>query len=233
MRHLASLKPYQELSDWCSDHMLLAQVRACIDTQRKAAAQAHASVFKSSGQAMAAVSEEALQSVLQSGRDVHGISSDRGISNVIIFNGSRVKDAVSDRGVLAMRQVVDEMVSKKILECFTSSREPAVACSGHLWYPPGAYMGWHTNSRAPGWRLYISFAEVPGKSFFRYRDPETHNIVTSWDEQWNVRLFEVRADKPLWHAVYSETNRFSLGYVVYPNSFQARVRGKLRHLFKA
>jgi hypothetical protein len=213
--------------------MLLSQVRACIDAQRAAAAQVHASVFKSSGQAIAAVSEAALQTVLQSGRDVHGIASDRGISNVIVFNGSHIADAVSDRGVLAMRRAVDETVSKKILECVTSSRDLAVACSGHFWYPPGAYMGWHTNSRAPGWRLYISYAEEPGKSFFRYRDPDTHHIVTSWDERWNVRLFEVRADRPLWHAVNSDTHRFSLGYVVYPNSFQARVRGKLRQLFKA
>jgi hypothetical protein len=208
-------------------------VKACIEAQRKAAAQVRASVFKPSVQAMAAVSEEALQSVLQSGRDVHGISSDSGISNVIVFNGQHIKDAVLDGNVLASRKSVDESISRKARGTFFSSRQLAVACSGHLWYPPGAYMSWHTNSRAPGWRLYISYAEEPGKSFFRYRDPDTQDIVTSWDEQWNVRLFEVRADKPLWHAVYSETNRFSLGYVIYPNSFRAWVKGTLRRLFRA
>lgn len=232
MKHLDSLKPYQELGDWCGDHALLSQVRACIDRQRKAAAQVYASGFKPSGQAMATVSEEALQSVLQSGRDVHGISSDSGISNVIVF-GQHIKDAVLDGNVLTSRKVVDESVSTKARASFFSSKQLAVACSGHLWYPPGAYMGWHTNSRAPGWRLYISYAEEPDKSFFRYRDPDTHKVVTSWDEQWNVRLFEVRADRPLWHAVYSETNRFSLGYVIYPSSFQAWVRGKLRQRLKA
>jgi hypothetical protein len=232
MNNIASLKPYQALDDWCRDLALLTQVKACIEAQKQAAEGVRASVFQPSSQAVMAVSEGALQSILESGRDVHGISSDGGISNVIVFNGGHIKGAVSDRGLLAMRQVVDETVSKKIVECFTSSRDLAVACSGHLWYPPGAYMGWHTNSRAPGWRLYISYAEEPGKSFFRYRDPDTHQIITSWDEQWNARLFEVRADKPLWHAVYSETNRFSLGYVVYPRSLQAWVRRKISRLLK-
>ena len=86
--------------------------------------------------------------------------------------------------------------------------------SGHFWYPKGSYMGWHTNSRAPGWRIYINFAEEPDKSFFRYRDPETGEIITSWDNQWNLRVFRITARKPIWHCVHSDTNRFSLGYML-------------------
>jgi hypothetical protein len=63
-------------------------------------------------------------------------------------------------------------------------------------------------------KLYVSCAEEPSKSFFRYRDPDTHEIITSPDKEWNVRLFALRADKLLWHAIYSETNRFSLGDVI-------------------
>jgi hypothetical protein len=73
-------------------------------------------------------------------------------------------------------------------------------------------MGWHTNFKVPGWRLYITHAAEPGKSFFRYRDPENGSIVTSWDREWNFRLFKVCKEKPFWHAVYSETDRYSFGY---------------------
>ena len=92
-------------------------------------------------------------------------------------------------------------------------------------------MAWHTNSGVPGWRLYISYAQEPGKSFFRYRDPDTDEIVTSVDDEWTVRLFAIRADKPLWHAIYSETHRFSLGYMIYPFSVRTMIARQFKRLF--
>ena len=62
--------------------------------------------------------------------------------------------------------------------------------------------------------MYVNYAEEPGRSFFRYRDPDTGKIETSIDREWNFRLFQITPEKPLWHAVYSDTNRFSLGYMV-------------------
>ncbi len=94
-------------------------------------------------------------------------------------------------------------------------------------------MGWHTNSDNPGWRLYINYAEEPGKSFFRYRDPDTREIVTSIDKQLNFRLFRASMEKPLWHAIYSDTNRFSLGYRIAMSeipSVAARARNRLAKL---
>lgn len=84
--------------------------------------------------------------------------------------------------------------------------------SGRNWYPPRGYMGWHTNANVQGFRLYCSHAAVSGASYFRFQDPTTKAIVTSWDEAgWNFRCFRTDLE-PLWHCVYSETDRISFGY---------------------
>jgi hypothetical protein len=86
--------------------------------------------------------------------------------------------------------------------------------SGRIWYPPAGYMGWHTNNNNQGHKLYCAYAKEGGKSFFRYRHPETHEIITSWDKEgWNFRIFTVK-EQLLWHCVYSETDRFSIGYTL-------------------
>ena len=230
----ASLKTYQELDDWCSDQSLINLMKACIEAQKQAATLTFQTTFKPDRQAAAdAVSEEKLESILKSGRDVHGIATDRHISNVIVFNARNIQDAVSSGEVDRLRKLVDEAVSEKVKQSFRSERDLTVANSGHFWYPPGAYMAWHTNSGAPGWRMYISHAEQPGKSFFRYRDADTNEIITSMDDEWNVRIFEIRSGKLLWHAVYSETNRFSLGYMIYPQTLLSSIEQKLKRLLKA
>ena len=84
--------------------------------------------------------------------------------------------------------------------------------SGRNWYPPHGYMGWHTNANIQGFRLYCSHAPVSGASYFKYQNPTTKAIVTSWDEAgWNFRCFRTDLE-PLWHCVYSETDRISFGY---------------------
>ena len=47
-----------------------------------------------------------------------------------------------------------------------------------------------------------------------------------------VRLFAIRADKPFWHAIYSETNRFSLGYIIYPHSLLTLIGQQFRRLLR-
>jgi len=84
--------------------------------------------------------------------------------------------------------------------------------SGRNWYPNLGYMGWHTNSNVKGFRLYCSHAITGGASYFRYEDPITGEIITSWDKMgWNFRCFRTDLE-PLWHCVYSETDRISFGY---------------------
>lgn len=84
--------------------------------------------------------------------------------------------------------------------------------SGRNWYPPNGYMGWHTNANVQGFRLYCSHTPVAQQSYFRYLDPLTDQIETSWDNAgWNFRCFRTDLE-PLWHCVYSQTDRISFGY---------------------
>ncbi len=79
------------------------------------------------------------------------------------------------------------------------------------WYPPKeGYLGWHIDQK--GGRIYSAYAE--GKSFFRYRDPISKEIITSWDtpNQWNFRIFDFDEDNPMWHCVGAEDLRISIGY---------------------
>jgi len=78
-------------------------------------------------------------------------------------------------------------------------------------YPAGeGYLGWHIDQH--GGRIYSSYAE--GKSFFRYRHPETKEIVTSWDKpgQWSFRIFDFDETNPMWHCVGATDARVSIGY---------------------
>ena len=143
------------------------------------------------GEAKEMVREQALEQLLASGSDVHGIATNREISNVISFNDKGSSDSVYNDEVLALRARVDEWVTWRLLDTFEAPYPLEVSCSGHFWYPPGGYMGWHTNSAAPGWRIYITHAREPGKSFFRYREPDTGRIVTAMDNSWDVRVFRI------------------------------------------
>ena len=93
----------------------------------------------------------------------------------------------------------------------------SIQMSGFFLYPAdGGYMGWHTNSDAPCTRIYITHVEEGGKSYFRYRD--TGEYVTSWDKPgWNLRQFEVTTENPLWHCVYAEEPRLSIGFRINRN----------------
>jgi hypothetical protein len=100
--------------------------------------------------------------------------------------------------------------------------------SGHFWYPSGSHMAWHTNNKAPGWRVYLTHTTEPGRSFFRYRDPMTGEIFTTMDNRWDLRIFRVDPAQSLWHAVYSETDRFSFGYAIIVKPFIRRAMGRAK-----
>jgi hypothetical protein len=84
--------------------------------------------------------------------------------------------------------------------------------SGTILYPPGGWMGWHTNSDRPGWRFYINYVVRGGDSFFRWYDGQT--VHTDADTPgFNFRLFPVGdRDHPFWHCVYAGEWRLSLGH---------------------
>lgn len=199
----------------------------CILKQKAAAANAF-EAFRPREDALELVSEQELAKVLKRDIDVHGIASEDSISNVITFGASHIQGAVLDDEVNLKRERVDESMSELVGGIFVPAKRRSVISSGHFWYPKGSWMGWHTNSRAPGWRIYINHAEEPGKSFFRYRDPSSGEVHTLVDREWNLRVFRVERERPLWHCVYSDTNRFSLGYMIQDVSVLDRLLRKLR-----
>jgi len=228
-------QPYQELREPPLDESLRALLRESFAEQRRiAAARAprgtddrpgsadhegrsrHGVSSDADGCAAHAVGEDALASILTSGRRVAGIATERDIATAIPFNVRNVPDVVRSRAVAARRRQLDRALTRALGALFADETPPVMFPAGHWWYPPGSHLGWHTNERFPGWRLYLSHAEQPGASFFRYRDPHSAAIVTSPDDAWNVRLFEVSPERPLWHAVASDTHRHSIGWIVRP-----------------
>jgi hypothetical protein len=208
---------------------LKSKARASIALQKRVAERKHH--FVADPQAERKVSEEALQGIIARGEDIHGIATNSEISNVISFGAKHIVDAVQDTEIEALRREVDIELQRILANLFMPADCGQVVTSGHFWYPQRSAMGWHTNSRVPGWRIYISYAETEGDSFFRYRDPQTGHLVTLEDQTWNLRVFRVTDSEPLWHCVYSNTNRFSMGYLLRPiprRSMLRRLSDRLR-----
>ena len=93
-----------------------------------------------------------------------------------------------------------------------------IVSGGFIIYPPTGYLGWHTNYDVPCKRLYITYASEDKKSFFRYRHPDTKEIITDYDDRGiTIREFNV-FDKPpyFWHCVGSDCVRISFGYRINP-----------------
>src|SRR5690606_16681544 len=88
-----------------------------------------------------------------------------------------------------------------------------VRISGNFLYPPGGFREWHTNAHdMPGWRLYYVQTAVPHASWFHYVDPLTQDMHVLEDRDQHFNLFDLHSrDGWLWHSVYSNTHRCSLG----------------------
>jgi len=195
------------------DGPLRALMASVVERQRSAASGRLRS-FRATPEAARAVSPERLEALLRSEQVVHGIAQDRSISNVIIFNTARHPDALRGRETMEARARVDAWLSERLPELFRGGEQMRLTNAGFFLYPPGGYMGWHTNAKVPGWRVMLSAVDEPGRSFFRYRDPCTGELHTSTDGAFNLRLNRLQSEPPVWHAVYSETYRFSLVYAL-------------------
>jgi len=95
-----------------------------------------------------------------------------------------------------------------------------VKLTGLFYYPPGGYAEWHTNRHHTlGWRLYFVKTLEPGRSWFRYKHVPSGEIVhvePDGAEQYNLFCLRGEPDQLLWHSVYSDTHRFSVGINVHP-----------------
>ena len=222
---------FYELNDLKDDRELLTAVKTCIEFQKAAGAHMLDTFFKPNPSALDEVSEETLVRIMQTGSQGSDMRVDRSLSNCIVFNSRNMEGSVQDEALTQLRNGINRMVRDRFKRFLDPSYQFVIQDSGHFWYPPGGFLSWHTNVRTPGWRLYINYCEEKGKSFFRYRDPDTGKIVTSWDDTWNFRLFRIDPKRLFWHSVYSETNRFSLGYRILASerlSFPKRIARKLQ-----
>jgi hypothetical protein len=224
---LSQLGNYVELLNWHTDTRLLDRAHACIEAQKTAAAQYRETTFEPDRTGGEPVSPGALESLVASRGNLQGMSEDQSSSNAVTFNLRNIEGSVMSEEVGTLRRAVDVELRRKLREVFRQRLVPQD--SGLFWYPRGGYMGWHTNSSLPGWRLYITFTEETDRSFFRYRDPATGEIVTSVEAGWGFRMFEVSDDDLFWHAVYSETDRFSIGYILHQRSRRDSAKRRLKH----
>lgn len=219
-----SVTPFYHVPE-CPSRNVQELATRCIAAQRDAVS-ANRRPPESLDAAKAAVAAETLERILSDGADIHGIAEDGELSDVIVFNAAHLDGSVRDSEVAKLREDLDHEVTRMLRRLLGHGWNLEARRSGHFWYPPGSHMAWHTNNKAPGWRAYLTHAVEPGRSFFRYRDPLNGEIVTTVDNRWDLRVFRVDPEQSLWHAVYSETDRFSFGYAIVVKPF---VRAAISH----
>lgn len=109
------------------------------------------------------------------------------------------------------------------------------------YYPPGGSgFGWHTDSTAPGHRVYLGrpadgtpglfYAVAPGEPSIERAQPESPGISIYPDMPGTALAFTVPIFAPPvqplpWHAVYCGGERFSLGLRIDFGSATARALG--------
>jgi hypothetical protein len=143
------------------------------------------------------VSAEAL--ALARAGDVSDLRTNPELSTCLAFHTGGLPQSRRSERVDALRSRVDTHVETLADQLFGFAAPVSLLVSGHFWYPAGSSMGWHTNSRVPGWRVYLTYSARAGRGFFRYVDPVGDRIVTSEDGVWDLRLFEVSESAPFWH----------------------------------
>ena len=86
------------------------------------------------------------------------------------------------------------------------------------YYPPGGFVGWHTNWNANAYQLLFTWSRT-GNGYFKYWDLEKQEIITIQDVPgWQCRWYYFgRHDEPnhhCWHAAYAGCDRVTLAYKV-------------------
>jgi len=84
------------------------------------------------------------------------------------------------------------------------------------YYPPGGFVGWHTNYDANAYQVLFTWSET-GEGFFEYYDKKTDEIVKIQDVPgWQCRHYYFGAgheeDLHCWHAAYAGCQRITLAY---------------------
>lgn len=100
---------------------------------------------------------------------------------------------------------------------FDFARELGAHTSALLsYYPPGGFVGWHTNWNANAYQVLFTYSET-GDSYFRYYDKLSGDIVTL-DEKpgWQCHHYyfgrKDEEDHHCWHSAYAGCRRITLAY---------------------
>lgn len=112
----------------------------------------------------------------------------------------------------AWTEKVNEIVLD--LNSFLTSKRNALCA----YYPPGGFIGWHTNWNAPGHNIVLSYSET-GKGWFKHYDLEKQEIVTIPDESgWNCKVGYFGSwrepGKEVWHSAYTECERLTFSFMI-------------------
>lgn len=84
------------------------------------------------------------------------------------------------------------------------------------YYPPGGFVGWHTNYDASAYQVLFTWSKT-GDGYFRYYDLEKKEIVTlqdvpGWQARWYHFGPENEPHNICWHSAYAGCERITLAY---------------------
>jgi len=103
------------------------------------------------------------------------------------------------------------------LIAFLGARNVAV----HTYYPPGGFMGWHTNHNATGYNILLTYNPVEGGGFFRWYDYVNDEILTLPDPVgWSCKVGyygtypEKDSGNMIYHCCGNTEKRLTFGYIV-------------------
>lgn len=90
------------------------------------------------------------------------------------------------------------------------------------YYPPGGFVGWHTNWNANCYQILFTWSKT-GNGYFKYYDKQKDEIVTIQDKPgWQCRHYyfgrKEELDHHCWHAAYAGEDRITLAYKFVNNS---------------
>jgi hypothetical protein len=94
-------------------------------------------------------------------------------------------------------------------------------CALSQLYPPGGYIGWHTNENASAHNLLFTWSET-GDGYFEYVDPETKEIVRMKDKKgWSCKAgyfgSKNQPEKIVYHAASTDCWRITVSYTLGHN----------------
>ena len=81
-----------------------------------------------------------------------------------------------------------------------------------LYYPPGGFVGWHTNQNNSGHQFIFSWSKE-GDGYFQYYDKQKKEIVKLPDKSgWQARHYYFGEDEPdhCWHSAYTNVPRITV-----------------------